>query len=1429
MTSMLLRGALALLVLLSFGSGTRPAAAGDAETLEEIASFRFETLRAAMEDLVETYGDRFPAGEFLAELSTLQRDAEAATGTSGAHTPWPKGRLEQLARQLANFKRRVLLANPALDGLRILCVRRTWKQGVAPNSLVKLGIPSNHECHSSLPPLGYDNEIAVFQIAAPATTWETLHRPQDGAWIGDPDLHFSGDRVLFSMAEEQKWNLWEMAIDGGGMRQITRTPADVSCFDACYLPSGHILCASDATGQCVPCWHGVARKSVANLFVMNGDGSDMRRITFDQDHNMHPAVLSSGQVVYNRWDYTGINRVFLRPLMTMNPDGTGQRSLYGSNSWFPNGLYSMHELPGRPGQLLSILAGYHGPGRTGHLVVVDTNQGRYEAEGIVRRISGRGLPLAVEYMDEYTTEAWPKFHSCYPITGKHYLVSAWISQDSRKMGIYLADLFDNLLLVHEIEGEALVDPIPIRPRPTPPVIPEQTDGGRDDGLVYLQDLYTGPGLAGVPPGTIKRLRVIAYNFGYVGLAGNDKIGLSGPWDAMRILGTTPVEEDGSAVFWIPANTPVAFQALDEEGKAVQLMRTWLSARPGERISCVGCHEHHGTAPTGQPSLAAAIPPRALEPWYGPARGFDFAREVQPVLNRYCVGCHDGREGRCDLRPEEVVDDYRGRQPGRLDLIRLRDEHRSLDDGRIRYTPAYEALLPYIRRVNVGDDVGLLAPGYYHADTSELIQILEKGHHGVQLDAEGWDRLVTWIDLNGPCHGTWRDVFDVPMPGCADQRRKELFELYGGPPDDPEWIPPSAAYDETPVEPRELSEPEAVALPGWPPAGAARHEAAGGKEVRSLNLPGGGALSLVRIPAGRFVMGSRDGQPDESPQAPVEIKEPFWMSISEITNEQLQRYLPDHDSGHYTKRHLDRTDDRGIVLGDPSQPALKVSWKEATGFCRWLSECTGLEVSLPTEAQWEYACRAGRATPFHYGGLDDDFSPFENMADRTFATLGATGKSVTGKFEIEPGVDFLVAEGVDLADRRFDDGGCVTMPPGSRRPNAFGLCDMHGNVAEWTLSLYRPYPYDEQDGRNDLSAPGQRVVRGGSFLDRPERCRSAARYGYPAWQKVHNVGFRVVVNQSTLDSRFVIEDRATSSERKPIQHRFLALDESRKQLLFVDEGHPEKDWTLQLPRDAAPRDMQVVGGHRALVASGKGYLECDVQSGTLIRQVDCVDDMVISLRRLRNGNTLLIGRDGGNLYEVDPEGALLRTVKIPVNFARLVRFTPEGNLVFCPDSQVMEVDLEGRVVHAVPLRVQDDPRPPRRSGYQVLKKLNGNYLVSTCYATGLAEVTPSGEVVGLLGGGDHPRAKELGWFAFTGFQVLPNGNTVVTTWNGHGADDSRKGVQLMEFDSDGQIVWTWHDPDRAGSILAVVVLDTLDTSVVLEEKGDVLMAARRPTR
>jgi formylglycine-generating enzyme required for sulfatase activity len=185
------------------------------------------------------------------------------------------------------------------------------------------------------------------------------------------------------------------------------------------------------------------------------------------------------------------------------------------------------------------------------------------------------------------------------------------------------------------------------------------------------------------------------------------------------------------------------------------------------------------------------------------------------------------------------------------------------------------------------------------------------------------------------------------------------------------------------------------------------------------------------------------------------------------------------------------------MNHPKQPVVRISWKEAKAFCHWLSERIGQKVSLPTEAQWEWACRAGADTPLYYGDIDTDFSEFGNMADFTIRDLV---------------YDVRDQNPPDLVprDARYNDKKLVTANVGSYKPNAWGLYDMHGNVWEWTSSTYGPYPYSAGDGHNDISNIGRKTIRGGSWYDRPKRCRSAFRLSYPEWQKVYNVGFRIVI-------------------------------------------------------------------------------------------------------------------------------------------------------------------------------------------------------------------------------------------------------------------------------------------------------------------------------
>jgi formylglycine-generating enzyme required for sulfatase activity len=196
--------------------------------------------------------------------------------------------------------------------------------------------------------------------------------------------------------------------------------------------------------------------------------------------------------------------------------------------------------------------------------------------------------------------------------------------------------------------------------------------------------------------------------------------------------------------------------------------------------------------------------------------------------------------------------------------------------------------------------------------------------------------------------------------------------------------------------------------------------------------------------------------------------------------------------------------------------VRVTCREAFAFCQWLSSRTGLKFTLPTEAQWEWACRAGSATPFTYGTGDADFSKFANLSDLKIREFVTDPYTLSNALPNPNKYDDWIPK-----DERFDDGALVSAGVGSYQPNAWGLHDMHGNVAEWTRTEYRPYPYREDDGRNaapvepetrNLKPETRVVVRGGSWYDRPYRVTSAFRLGYAPYQPVFNVGFRVICEQ-----------------------------------------------------------------------------------------------------------------------------------------------------------------------------------------------------------------------------------------------------------------------------------------------------------------------------
>jgi formylglycine-generating enzyme required for sulfatase activity len=1035
-------------------------------------------------ELLADFAKRKPGVAFAkqqAELGLLRQRLPAEDPADDAPKAWQ--RLAELFVQVADLEREVALSNPLLDFEQILLVRRSLKSK-------SFGLPQNWQSNCVLPRSGFQNEIAALGPVRPDGKLTTVYRPTGARFVGDVDLHYDADRILFSsIGQNDRWHVFEYKLDGAGIRQVTPALPDVDHYDACYSPDGAIIFGSTAPIASVPCVNGSTR--IANLYRLEPDGLTVRQLCFDQEHNWCPTMLPNGRVMYLRWEYTDTPHSHDRVLFQMNPDGTGQMEYYGSNSYWPNSLFYARPVPNAPGKFVGIVGGHHGVPRMGELVLFDVNRGRREAAGAVQRFPGRGLPVGPPEHDKYGSHliadrlvdgSWPKYLHPYPLDESYILVAAQPTSASL-WGIYLADAFDNLVLLHEVVGEGLLEPLPLRATPRPPVIPPRIDLARKDAVVYLSDVYRGGGLKDLPRDTVKSLRIISYHFLYPKMGGpQGVVGMEGPWDIKRIVGTVPVRKDGSAMFRVPANTPLAVQPLDAEGKAVQLMRSWFTAMPGETVSCAGCHESQNGTPPARATLASSGKPDEIKPWHGAARGFNFAREVQPVLDANCIRCHNGSERKgkpiADLRGGTKIKDYRS-------VFHFGGK----DAG--HFSTSYAYLHTFVRRPGLESDYHLLTPMEFHADTTQLVQILQQGHHGVKLSAESWDRLITWIDLNAPFHGTWSEIAGKDRVTAHAARRRELRRRFAKMDDgDPEAIPPTAKLPVPPRVKRQRPEPtEPPACPGWPfaPDEAKRRQQVYAETVKVVDLGDGQKLELVLVPPGSFVMG--DGQ---AGQRVVRIDKPFWLARAETSNTLFERFEPSHDSGVESKFAM-QFGVRGFYVNGPEQPAVRLSWDQATAFCVWLRERTGLAFALPTETEWEYACRAGSAEAFSFGPLNADFAPHANLADQTLTEYVCHPYQKKRNPYAKPSVydDWIPKDGTR------NDGGFVSDGIARYQANPWGLHDMHGNVAEWTRSSYAP---DDS----------KRVVRGGSWRDRPHRATASFRLGYRPYQRVYNVGFRVML-------------------------------------------------------------------------------------------------------------------------------------------------------------------------------------------------------------------------------------------------------------------------------------------------------------------------------
>ena len=446
-----------------------------------------------------------------------------------------------------------------------------------------------------------------------------------------PDLAGEQDKLnKANVPEDAFYHVFEMNVDGTGLRQLTRGKYDD--FDARYLPDGRIVFLSTRRGQSIQCGIESAAASLAKsdlpdvyvrcgggperpvavytLHTMDTDGGNLCAISPFEMFEWTPTVAQDGSIMYSRWDYVDRHNMPYMSLWAMNPDGTNSRVVYGNYTKAPHCTFEARSIPNS--HKIIFTASAHHAQTMGSLVLLDPTASTEGAGPITRLTPEVAFP---------EIEAWPTtaFANPWPLSERLYLVS-WGAVRSvnegrnmppNAMGLYLYDARSGELeLVYRDPKISSAWPVPLRPRTSPPVVASQTKpDGPNEGRFLLLDVYRG--LKVVERGTIRSLRIVAIPAKTHPTMNAPIMGVTRDDPGKCVLGTVPVEPNGSAHFRVPAGVTMFFQALDENGMAVQTMRGATHVQPGQTLSCVGCHESRHSAPAGIPVQAASREPSQI--------------------------------------------------------------------------------------------------------------------------------------------------------------------------------------------------------------------------------------------------------------------------------------------------------------------------------------------------------------------------------------------------------------------------------------------------------------------------------------------------------------------------------------------------------------------------------------------------------------------------------------------------------------------------------------------------------------------------------------------------------------------------------------------------------------------------------------------------
>ena len=682
-------------------------------------------------------------------LRELRRRADVLTADETSNGPDTTARAE-LYREARWLARDIALSNPDMGFEELLLVKRFTQQtypDVCLNHMPWCSRPGGDLCVISPPrPDGKSRPVINGQLGP--------------GHVHGTDLWYDADRIVFGYAKSpteqphKNWlnraaayelrreveptHLFEIGIDGNNLRQLT--DGEWSDLDPTYLPSGDVAFVSERCGCSLQCNEMNKDETSCNLYIMGSDGSNIRRLSVTKDGDYLPHTLANGLIAYTRWEYQERLWANIQSIWVVRPDGTGADALFKQHFNDPWALEDVRSIP-RSDKLAAIATGHHTLA-TGPVVIIDPAVGINNPGGI-RIVTPGVLPpeggmSGAAVPEGGVTGIGGVYQTPWPLSEKSFLVSYTYGgpQDEAGYAIYLIDVYGTRELLYRDPSISCSIPIPLRSRTRPPILENVVAENNHHAECIVTDVYEG--LEDVEPGSIRYLRISSreawpYDNTYGGHRYEPDIKrVMVNWTPARVIGTVPVEEDGSAYFRVPVDTAVYFQALDANHREVRRMRSFVSFHPGEVRGCTGCHETRADAPgstaKGLPLAMRRTPSVPVPPPWG-NRVVSFLRDVQPVLDRHCIRCHGG------LKPAGEIDLTGGLTAS--------------------YNRAWETITAkkLIARSNVGDDARITLPYQFGSHKSRLVQTLGDRTHSaeVDLDHDDWLRLVTWIDLNGPYH------------------------------------------------------------------------------------------------------------------------------------------------------------------------------------------------------------------------------------------------------------------------------------------------------------------------------------------------------------------------------------------------------------------------------------------------------------------------------------------------------------------------------------------------------------------------------------------------------------------------------------------------------------------------------------------------------